>query len=48
MPRDHFKKAMFNPYFQSKYYKEESREGVLEKKVIESLKKILFFRNKDR
>jgi hypothetical protein len=47
MARDHFKQMMFSPYFQSKHYQEESREAIFEKKVINALKKVLFFRNKN-
>jgi hypothetical protein len=40
MPRDHFKKVFYSPYFQSDYYKEESAGGKIEKKIEIFFKKL--------
>jgi hypothetical protein len=40
MPRDHFKKVFYSPYFQSDYYKNESQGGIVEKKIEKFFKKI--------
>jgi len=41
MGRDHFKKVMFSPYFNSHHYKTDSHEGRLERKIEKQVKKIL-------
>lgn len=41
MGRDHFKKVMFSPYFNSHHYKTDSREGRIERKIEKQVKKIL-------
>lgn len=41
MARDHFKKVMFSPYFNSKYYQTESPEGKLERKIEKNIKRVL-------
>jgi hypothetical protein len=33
MPRDHFSKMFFSPYFQTDYYKNETRGGKMEKRI---------------
>jgi hypothetical protein len=33
MPRDHFSKMFFSPYFQTDYYKNETPGGKMEKKI---------------
>lgn len=40
MPRDHFKKVFYSPYFQSDHYKNESRGGKIEKKIENFFKKL--------
>jgi hypothetical protein len=45
MPRDHFKKVFYSPYFQSDHYKNESAGGKIEKKI-EKLFKIIFKKEK--
>jgi hypothetical protein len=40
MPRDHFKKVFYSPYFQSDHYKNESAGGKIEKKIEFFFKKI--------
>jgi hypothetical protein len=40
MPRDHFKKVFYSPYFQSDHYKEESAGGIIESKIENFFKKI--------
>jgi hypothetical protein len=47
MPRDHFKKVFYSPYFQSEHYKNESPGGVIEKRL-ESLLKKLFKKEKKK
>jgi len=32
MTRDHFKQVYSSPYFQSNYYKEETKSGIIESK----------------
>jgi hypothetical protein len=44
MPRDHFKKVFYSPYFQSNHYKEESAGGRIESKIENFFKK--FFKGK--
>jgi hypothetical protein len=41
MGRDHFKKAMFSPYFNSTHYKTDSPEGKLERKIEKNIKRVL-------
>jgi hypothetical protein len=36
MTRDHFKKVMYSPHFQSNHY-DDSASGIAEKKMLESL-----------
>ncbi len=45
MPRDHFKKVFYSPYFQSDHYKNESPGGKIERKI-ENLFKIIFKKEK--
>ena len=33
MPRDHFKKVFYSPYFQSDHYKNESNEFRIQSKI---------------
>ena len=33
MPRDHFSKMFFSPYFQTDYYKNETPGGKIEQKI---------------
>ena len=33
MTRDHFKQVYSSPYFQSDYYKDETRSGIIESKM---------------
>jgi hypothetical protein len=40
MPRDHFKKVFYSPYFQSDHYTNESPGGKIEKKIENFFKKI--------
>lgn len=40
MTRDHFKQVYTSPYFQSDYYKNETKNGITEKKVEAFLLKI--------
>jgi hypothetical protein len=41
MGRDHFKRAMFSPYFNSTHYNTDSLEGKLERKIEKQIKTIL-------
>jgi len=45
MARDHFKQVFYSPYFQSDHYKEESKGGIVERKL-EILFKKLFKKEK--
>ena len=49
MTRDYFKQAMFNPYFQTNHYLEETVGGKAESKIFIFISKINIFkkRNKD-
>lgn len=40
MPRDHFKKVFYSPYFQSDHYKNESKGGIVEKKIENFFKRL--------
>jgi len=46
MSRDRFKQAMFNPYFKSNYYNNESKPGQFENSFFNFLHKINIFRKK--
>jgi hypothetical protein len=45
-PRRHFSDQMFNPYFQSDHYKNESHEIKLQNKIENFFKKILIIKRK--
>jgi hypothetical protein len=45
MPRDHFKKVFYSPYFQSDHYQHESAGGKIENRI-ESFFKKLFKKEK--
>lgn len=42
MARDHFSKVFHSPYFQSKYYKEETPGGKFETKIENFLKRLIY------
>jgi hypothetical protein len=44
MGRDHFKQSMFNPYFQSTHYREDSKGGQFEAKVDKLIHKLNIFK----
>lgn len=49
MTRDYFKQALYNPYFQTEHYKNETASGKFENKLFYFFRKINLFikRNKD-
>lgn len=49
MTRDHFKQVYSSPYFQSDYYKDETRSGRIEsklEKVLYTVKSLFKFKKK--
>lgn len=40
MPRDHFKKVFFSPYFRTEHYYKNTADGKLEQKIETFLKRI--------
>lgn len=48
MTRDRFKQAMFNPYFQTNYYLEETVSGKAEGKFLSFISKINIFKKRDK
>lgn len=48
MSRDRFKQAIFNPYFKSSYYLDETSAGKNEQKVFSFLNKINIFKKKKK